>query len=195
MYLQELSVFYSGPSAAMSHTTYHDSFTIIGQRTSRLFRGIDCPAHAQFFDFVHLLRDAPHVYHDGACVFEHDAGVPLRRHYSAAADADGSFSFAQGMPDNVLVFRHALTVYNYDYTVDFRFHQAGQIEVKVTLSGYVLSVFSTGPEMGKYGFALNEAGSIGVIHHHLLNFKADLDIVGQANRFETLDIHLETIKV
>ncbi|KAK3097981.1 hypothetical protein FSP39_015040 [Pinctada imbricata] len=42
----------------------------------------------------------------------------------------------------------------------------------------------------KYGFRLNHK-LIGNLHHHLFNFKVDVDINGQCNRYETLDIVLD----
>ena len=186
-------VFYSGGSPVPQHSTYYDSHVIIGTQTSQLVPGIDCPSHAEFFDFVHLLNGVPFIFPDGACVFEHDNGVPLRRHY--ASDQKGGYRYIQGIPDSVLIFRHILSVYNYEYIIDFMFHQAGQIEGKISLSGYVLATFYTGPEMNKYGFVLSEPTSIGNIHHHVLHLKADLDVKGTSNRFETLDIKVENITV
>ena len=99
------------------------------------------------------------------------------------------------MPDNVLILRQVLTVYNYDYVIDFMFHQGGQIEGKVSLTGYLLNTLYTGPEMNKYGTVVNEQSSIANIHHHIVHVKADLDIKGRSNRFETLDIMVEDIEV
>ena len=69
-------------------------------------------------------------------------------------------------------------------------YQAGQIEGRVSLSGYLLTTFSTGNDMG-YGHVVNTPTTIANIHHHVLHLKADLDIKGTNNRFETLDIALE----
>ena len=174
-----------------SHTTYHDSVTILGVQMSELFPGIDCPSHAEFFSFTHFLNGKPHVFEKSACVFEHDRGIPLRRHTESTHK--GGYYYAQGMPDNVLILRYVLTVYNYDYVIDAMFHQAGQIESKVSLTGYLLNSFYTGPEMDKSGHVVNEPMTIASIHHHIVHFKADLDILGQKNHFETLDIELEEI--
>ena len=189
---QEVSVFYSGGSPVPSHTNYFDSVIIFGLMTSEMFRGIDCPQYAQFFDFTHYMHGTPHIFKNGACVFELDRGVPLRRHYES--DHKGGYSFAQGMPDVVLVFRQILAVWNYDYIVDTIFHQAGQIEVKVTLSGYVLATYYTGANMDKYGHRINDNNAIGNVHHHTVNFKVDLDVKGTENRFETIDIKLEDVE-
>ena len=184
---------YSGGTPSGSHTTWFDSLATIGVMVSELFLGIDCPRHAKFYDFVHFLGGMPHLFKNSACIFELDRGVPLRRHYSS--DGEGGYYFAQGMPDNVLVFRHAVTVYNYDYIIDIMFHQAGQIEGKVSLSGYLQSHIYTGKEMDKYGHIVNIPSCMAHLHHHMVHFKVDLDIKGRKNRFETLDIKLEELKV
>ena len=186
-------MFYSGGSPLPKYTTYFDSFTNYGLLTSELFPHIDCPSHAEFFDFVHFQYFRPQVVKNAACVFEHDQGIPLRRHYKK--DNFGNFEYAQGLTNNVLILRQILTIYNYDYIIDFIFHQAGQLQGKVSLSGYLLDTFYTGPEMDKYGHVVNEPTSMANLHHHVVSIKADLDIKGELNRFETLDIHLENITV
>ena len=75
------------------------------------------------------------------------------------------------------------------------FHQAGQIEGKVSLSGYLLSTFYAGPGMNKFGNVVNELTSLGSIHHHIINIKPDLDIKGPSNQFKTMDIKLEEVQV
>ena len=177
----------------IDHTTYYDTFTIIGLQTSQMFPGIDCPDYAEFFHFVHLFKGKPHLFPNGACVFELNKGIPLRRHYEN--DHAGNYEYYQGIPDNVLVFRQILAVNNYNYIIDFMFHQGGQIEGKVSLTGYIVNTFYTGPAMNKYGNVVSEPTSIGNIHHHFIGIKADLDILGEENRFETMDIKLEEIPV
>lgn len=69
------------------------------------------------------------------------------------------------------------------------------MEGKVTLSGYLINTFYTGPEMDAYGHVVNVASSFANIHHHMIHLKADLDIKGRKNRFQTLDISLEEVDV
>ena len=54
------------------------------------------------------------------CVFEQNTGVPLRRHLSYSRRQG---AFYGGMSDSVLTVRSILTIGNYDYVVDFVFHQ------------------------------------------------------------------------
>ena len=71
--------------------------------------------------------------------------------------------------------------------------QAGAIEARAISTGYILSTFYR-PEEAPYGFRLDENIN-GNIHHHMFHFKADLDIGGTSNRYETLDMSEETVNL
>lgn len=71
---------------------------------------------------------------------------------------------------------------NYDYTFDYVFYLDGTIEVKVRASGYIFGVFwneNTSPQ-DEYGYRIHDAAASSM-HDHVLNFKADFDIVGTSN--------------
>ncbi|KAI8767562.1 amine oxidase [copper-containing] [Biomphalaria glabrata] len=65
--------------------------------------------------------------------------------------------------------------------------------IKLLIAGYVQTSFYTDKER-PYGFHL-EKYIAGSIHHHMAHFKVDLDISGTSNRFESLDIGLEKVKL
>ena len=188
--MQELAVFYSGGDPHASHTVFFDSDALLGYSNTELFPGVDCPYDAKFFDAVHYHAGKPMTFKNVVCIFELDRGIPLRRHY--ASDYQGSYKYFQGMPDTVLVVRTIPTVDNYDYIVDIMLHQAGQVEVKTSLTGYVVSTFYHDSQQRGYGHRVGER-AIANLHHHLAHFKVDLDVGGIENRFETLDIELESI--
>ena len=60
-------------------------------------------------------------------------------------------------------------------------------------TGYILGTFYRKQEE-PYGFRLDEHIQAN-IHHHTFHFKADLDIGGTSNRYETLDISQETVQL
>ena len=66
------------------------------------------------------------------CMFENNNGHPLRRHLSYS---QGEGAFYSGMLDSVLVLRSILTIVNYDYVLDYIFHQNGVIETRVMSTG------------------------------------------------------------
>jgi diamine oxidase len=183
--LQELAVFYSGGSPVPLHNAFFDSFLNIGRYTYSLIPGLDCPHHATYFDMVHYIGGESIVYRDSVCVFEHTNAMPLRRHFES--DYRGGYEWVQGMDDKVLILRAITTLANYEYIVDYEFHQNGGVEVRLAMTGYVLASYYTSPDEDRYGFQMFD-NVIANIHHHAANFKVDLDINGERNRVETLDI-------
>ncbi|XP_066288591.1 diamine oxidase [copper-containing]-like [Branchiostoma lanceolatum] len=183
---QEATSFYSGYNPGMLNNLFVDSYFVSG-RSFELVRGIDCPETATFFNTLQQRSTKePRLTRNAVCVFELNAGIPLRRHFDS--DFAGGFNFYGGMADHVLVLRHINTVDNYDYVYDYIFHQNGVMEVRVVLTGYIL----TSPDKASYGYPLY-GGNVGNVHQHAFNYKVDLDILGTQNRFETVDIVLENI--
>ncbi|XP_046335328.2 putative amine oxidase [copper-containing] [Haliotis rufescens] len=183
--LQEIAVFYASNNSATRSADYIDSGALIGTHSQSLVPGADCPETSTFFNYSYLgeSSEEPVLLQRAFCLFELNQGLPLRRHLSYSQVEGGFYS---GMEDNVLVLRSIMTVVNYDYVMDFIFHQSGAMEVRVLSTGYIFGSFYT-PKEDPYGFQLKE-NTIGSIHHHLFLFKADVDIHGPNNRYETLDI-------
>ncbi|RUS74888.1 hypothetical protein EGW08_017353 [Elysia chlorotica] len=124
------------------------------------------------------------------CLFENNNGYPIRRHLSYS---QGEGAFYNGMMDSVLVFRTALTIVNYDYIADFIFHQNGVLETRVMSTGYIFPSFYTAAER-PYGFQIAE-NLVGSLHHHIFHYKADIDISGTSNRYETLDLKPDQVQI
>ena len=174
--LQELAVFYSEGDPVSRHTTFYNSDAMLGWSGSQLFRGVDCPDQAHFFNTVHYHNLKPLVFPNTVCVFEWDRGIPLRRHFES--NYNGGYKFFQGMPDNVLILRTIPTIDNYDYVVDVMLHQDGKVEVKVSLTGYLITTYYQERDPDIYGYQVME-DVIGNIHLHAANFRVDLDILGR----------------
>ncbi|XP_067664957.1 putative amine oxidase [copper-containing] [Haliotis asinina] len=182
--LQEISVFYSG-NGGYRFSDFIDSANGLGHNSHALVPGVDCPDTSTFVDGFFMMgsmesqKRLPRMF----CVFEENTGFPLHRHQSYYA-YEGQFY--HGLVDSALVLRAVMVISNYDYIVDFVFHQNGAVHIRAAATGYIFSSFYTSKE--KYGFRLEDYIS-GNIHHHMVNFKIDLDIHGPKNRYETLDIH------
>ena len=188
--LQEAAAFYSSWSPMQMFTEYLDTFWGMGYSKFELVAGVDCPIAATFFDVIHHVdRNDPARYRNAICLFEHDLGIPLRRHF--ANNFDGGYYFYGGMGGNALVLRSVSTPFNYDYIYDYLFYANGVLEVRVATTGYVQSTYWTSNE-APYGNEIypQVAGSV---HDHLFSYKVDLDIVGTKNSFETIDIEVENI--
>ncbi|CAF98843.1 unnamed protein product, partial [Tetraodon nigroviridis] len=183
--LQEAIAFYAGDTPAAMQTKYIDSGWAMGVSTYELAPGIDCPEVATFVDLYHYYdTDSPTRYKNALCIFETTTAVPLRRHFNS--NFKGGYNFYAGLDSTVLVLRTTSTVYNYDYIWDFIFYQNGVMEAKMSATGYLHSTFFTSKGL-HYGTRLYENG-LGNVHTHLIHYKVDLDIAGQNNSFETVDV-------
>ncbi|KAL5004820.1 hypothetical protein ScPMuIL_018276 [Solemya velum] len=183
--LQEISVFYSGNTPILKFGNFLDSIGLIGASSNSLVPGSDCPETATLVDFSYLHEDSEDVKtnKNAFCIFELDTGVPLRRHHSYWRFLGQMY---EGVSDVALTLRTIASIANYDYVFDFVFHQNGAMGVKVSPTGYIASLPYTSLD-SQYGFRLHDVIA-GPIHHHMFHFKADLDIKGTDNRFETLDV-------
>ncbi|XP_071095335.1 putative amine oxidase [copper-containing] [Haliotis cracherodii] len=187
--LQEIGVFYSSKNKATTSANLLDSMALIGSTSHDLVPAVDCPETSTFFNATYIgesMTDDPIILKNAFCLFEHNKHTPLRRHMAYSL-----YGVYSGMPDSVLTLRSILTVGNYDYVLDFIFHQSGALEVSVLSTGYILSTFHT-PSEKPYGFKLQDHIT-GPLHHHVVLFKADIDIHGTDNRYETLDISTEEV--
>ncbi|XP_033025926.1 membrane primary amine oxidase-like [Lacerta agilis] len=186
--LQEALATYGSNCPGGMVTRYMDGSFGIGKFSYELVRGVDCPYTATYVDRHYLIdSDTPRLNKNSFCIFEHDMGVPLRRHFSDM----GSFYYG-GLNKYALVLRAISTLINYDYVWDFVFYQNGAIEVKVHATGYISSSFLM--EGGTaYGNRVGEH-TLGTMHNHLMNYKVDLDVGGIKNSLVAVDMAYESVQ-
>ncbi|XP_062814180.1 membrane primary amine oxidase [Anolis carolinensis] len=186
--LQEALAVYGSNCPGGMVTRYMDGSLGIGKFAYELVRGVDCPYMATYVDRHYLIdSDTPKLNKNSFCIFEHDMGVPLRRHFSNL----GSFYYG-GIPKYALVIRSISTLINYDYIWDFVFYQNGAIEVKVHATGYISSSFFTSGG-NAYGNRVGEH-TLGTMHNHLINYKVDLDVGGTKNSLVAVDMEYESVQ-
>ena len=182
--MQEIAVLYSGHSPAASMLYFADGAGLFGTRMRGMMPGVDCPDYGTLLDTVVFTSNESGLkrLENSLCIFEHTPQTPLRRHrtYGMAG------AFYSALDDHVLVVRMYIVVINYDYVFDFVFHNNGGIEIKVSSTGYLASSFYY-PEEENFGMRISETVVAG-LHHHLFHFKADIDVKGTSNRFQTWDI-------
>ncbi|CAL1544781.1 unnamed protein product [Lymnaea stagnalis] len=190
MGLSEISVFYSGNAPLTRSVNYVDSASIMGIHSKTMVPGADCPEFSTLINQTFLSHSSqePGVAESVFCLFEINNGYPLRRHASYE-QAEGAYY--SGMLDSALTLRSALTIDNYDYVIDFIFHQNGIIETKFMSTGHILTSFYHEAERN-YGFRLHD-NIAGSVHYHMAHFKVDLDIAGTSNRYQTLDVVEEEV--
>ncbi|XP_023670046.1 retina-specific copper amine oxidase [Paramormyrops kingsleyae] len=187
--VQEAMSVYGSITPGMMLTKFLDSSIGIGRFAHELVRGIDCPYTATYVDtYRYIDFNAAQRFRNSICIFEHDTGRPLRRHF---------FDFFHygygGMPNTALVLRTITSIGNYDYLWDFIFYQSGSIEAKVHATGYISSSYYV---KGNLQFGHQVANhTIGNIHTHFVNFKVDLDVLGQKNIFQTKDMEFKEVEI
>lgn len=171
--VQEAMSVYGSVTPGMILTKFLDSSIGIGRFAHELVRGVDCPYEATYVDtYRYIDVPAPVLFKNSICIFEHNMGQPLRRHF-----ADFFHNSYGGMANSALVFRTITAIGNYDYMWDFIFYQTGAVEAKVHATGYISSSYLVDGSL-KHGHQVAE-NVLGNIHTHFINFKVDLDVLGE----------------
>jgi primary-amine oxidase len=183
-HVSELFVPYMDTTIGWNNRAFIDAgqFFAAGGFLKAMRPGLDCPAHADWFDMVTAGENgAPKLASNMACLFERNPEGPAWRH------AEGGEVF--GRPTRQLVLRASAAIGNYDYILDWRFDPDGTIEVAVGATGVIETKATAqknaahgghaGPEMGQFV----DANTIGVNHDHYFSYRLDLDVDGPQNSF------------
>ncbi len=189
-HLSEVFVPYMDPTSGWYWRTYMDSGEYgFGLFLTPLRKGVDCPEYASFLPAViHDDNGNPLEIPDAICVFERSIGDPAWRHFEVFAQSEDQFVPTEGRPETELVVRSASEVGNYDYLIDYRFKQNGELYIKIGATGLdaVKGVASTSlndataAEDTKYG-RLIAPHLVAPYHDHYFNFRLDFDIDGPEN--------------
>lgn len=182
--LQDAIAQYAGNNPFQAGTAYMDRFFGIGAVAGKLIPGYDCPYHATYLNATY--SDGTDVIHQAGnvCVFETDIGVPITRHSDR--------SYKQSTKGSKLVVRMIATVGNYDYLWDYGFYVDGTISVDAHASGYVQANYFRPDDEGLWGPRIEKTIS-GTLHNHVMNFKADFDLIDTKNTLVKTDIVVENI--
>ena len=189
--LAEIFVPYQDPGANWFYRTYMDAGEFgFGLLASPLTLGLDVPENAVLLDgLVAAAIPDPSVpvvplpLPRVIGVFERLTGNPAWRHFELFSG--GAY---EGRAEVELVVRSISQVGNYDYLLDWIFTQSGAIRVEVGLTGIDApkAVGTTGNRRGGGGprFSAPVTAELEApFHSHHFNFRLDLDIDGQNNRF------------
>ncbi|XP_060758436.1 primary amine oxidase, liver isozyme-like [Neoarius graeffei] len=171
--VQEAMSVYGSATPGMMLTKFLDTNFGIGRYAHELVRGVDCPYSSTYIDVYRYIDiNATQLVSNAICIFEHDMGRPLRRHFS-----DFFQNSYGGLTNSALYIRTISSISNYDYIWDFIFYQSGTVEARIHATGYISSSYLV-PGSLKYGHQVAE-NVLGNIHTHFVNFKVDLDILGK----------------
>lgn len=196
-HLSEVYVPYMDPDEGLYWRTYMDSGEYgFGLFMTPLVPGVDCPAYAAFLPAMIAGDDGAALeIPDAICIFERNIGDPAWRHFEIFSQGPDTFVPAEGRPATELVVRTASQVGNYDYLIDYRFQQNGQMEIKIGATGLdgVKGVAATSMDDPtaaadtKYG-TLIAPNLVATNHDHYFNFRLDFDVDQPKNNFMTMDI-------
>ena len=196
-HLSEVFVPYMDPAEGWYFRTYMDSGEYgFGLFLSPLTAGVDCPGHAAFLSaLVNDDQGRPLEIPNAICVFERYLGDPAWRHFEVFAQDEAASVPAEGRPDTELVVRTASVVGNYDYLIDYRFKQNGEMYIKIGATGLdaVKGVASTSMEDSTaaadtaYG-TLVAPNLVAPFHDHYFNFRLDFDVDGPINHPAVLEV-------
>ncbi len=184
MNVSELFVPYMDPDPTWNYRTFMDAGEFgLGYMISSLKPGVDCPMDSFFIDLT-FPNDlgATYTRPKALCIFERATGDPGWRHYSSGSKQ------VSGIAQNELVVRHAATLGNYDYVIDYVFSPQGNITLRTGATGFdaikstMVKDMSDGAagEATKYG-ALIAPYTIAPNHDHYFSFRLDLDVDGTQN--------------
>ena len=196
-HLSEVFVPYMDPSEGWYWRTYMDSGEYgFGLFLTPLTKGVDCPAYASFLPA--LIADdfgKPLEIPDAICIFERDVGDPAWRHFEVFAQSPEAPLPAEGRPATELVIRTASEVGNYDYLIDYRLTQSGQINLMIGATGLdavkgvaAMTMDDPTAEADTEHGTLIAPNLVAANHDHYFNFRIDFDVDQPKNHFGTMDI-------
>lgn len=186
--MSEMFVPYGDPSPIFYYNdSYDEGDGGMGRTAHSLEPGSDCPENAAFFDAVFSDdHGRPFRIPRAIGLYERDGGI-LWKH------VDYVTGYNESRRARDLVLSYIDTQGNYDYAVDWIFHQDGGLEVQVTLTGDILTTAIPPGGLENGGQGEMQYGSpvsrdlLGVSHQHVFCFRLDVDVDGPENSVMEMD--------
>src|SRR5918993_3143910 len=148
----------------------------MGRLASPIEKNTDAPANATLIDVTFAGDEGKsYVLPRAVGIYERDGGM-LWKHYESYSRTNESRRARQ------LVIFFIATIGNYDYAINWIFHQDGVLEMDGALSGIMLpkGVKETKAAHLPSGH-LVAANVVAPHHQHFFNFRLDFDVDGQKN--------------
>lgn len=183
-HVSELFVPYMDPANGWNNRAFIDAgqFYATSPFIKPLKAGLDCPAHATYFDALFATDSgSPKLHTNMACLFERSLDTPAWRH-----GEDGQI---YGRPNRQLILRTAAVIGNYDYIMDWRFDPDGTIEVAVGATGVIETKATAQKLPADHNHGDTDTGqyvaehTVGVNHDHYFSYRLDMDVDGASNSF------------
>lgn len=157
-----------------------------GWLSTALALGKDVPENAVLLDALFAdEKGSPLVSEKLIGIYERDAGI-LWRHY------DSNTETYEGHRSRDLVLTTVAAIGNYDYAINWVFHEDGTLEVQTDLTGIMLvkgtdAVTENHDHRDKFGH-LVAPNVLAVNHQHFINFRLDFDVDGTENTISEMDV-------
>lgn len=172
--LQDAQAAYSGTRE--SQFFYADAAWSLSMMSTSLKPGVDCPLGAHFLGATQWGRSPKEASTFWPiCIFEWDEDHTVWRHMQNSAPPD-----VRGLVRRTVVVRSIATVGNYDYLMDVKLREDGEIEVQTRFAGFIESRYFD-PEFTpaeRQFSTIVRPDLAGPVHSHLISWKADIDVAG-----------------
>jgi primary-amine oxidase len=158
----------------------------VGRLASSIEPKTDAPENALLLDATFAGDDGqPYVLPRAVGVYERDGGM-LWKHYESYSGKNESRRARQ------LVIFFIATIGNYDYALNWIFHQDGVLEADAALSGIMLpkgvrETKATGHSPNFKSGHLVSANIVAPHHQHFFSFRLDLDVDGPNNSIHEMN--------
>ena len=175
--LSEMAVPYGDPD---KNWRWRSAFDVgeygMGRLASSIEPNTDAPPNATLIDATFAGDDGkPYVLPKAVGIYERDGGM-LWKHYEGYSRTNESRRARQ------LVIFFIATIGNYDYAINWIFHQDGVLEMDGALSGIMLPKGVSHAKGGLHGSGHLVAANVAAPHHqHFFNFRLDFDVDGPQN--------------
>ena len=154
----------------------------MGRLASPIEPATDAPPNATLID-VTFANDSGQAYvlPRAIGIYERDGGM-LWKHYESFSKTNESRRARQ------LVIFFIATIGNYDYSINWIFHQDGVLELDAALTGIMLAKGVRDVKATAHSSAHFVAANVVAPHHqHFFNFRLDFDVDGQANEVREMN--------
>jgi primary-amine oxidase len=183
--LSETVVPYGDPDPTWS---FRNAFDVgeynFGSLATTMQLGKEIPENGLLLDAVFANGDGePYAMPGVIGIYERNNGM-LWKHYNYGTQRNDVRSSRE------LVMKMTAAIDNYDYSINWIFHQDGTLEVQNELTGIVLAqgtAAQTQSEDNPYG-RLIAKNIFGVNHQHFFNYRLDFDVDGQANSVMEMNV-------
>ncbi|AVH68054.1 primary-amine oxidase [Nostoc sp. 'Peltigera membranacea cyanobiont' N6] len=183
--LSEMVVPYGDPNPTWS---FRNAFDVgeynLGLLANTMELGKEIPENGLLLDAVFANEQGePYKIPGVVGIYERDRGM-LWKHY------DYNTQRNDVRRSRELVISMTAAVDNYDYSLNWIFHQDGTLEVQNELTGIVLGQGTTAEKQSEdnsYG-RLIAKNIFGVNHQHFFNYRLDFDVDGQANSVMEMNV-------